>query len=195
MNRRPGGLRTALGGWRYCGRSSKGGPPRDGNHSHTSEAHSLGDLNPIVMVSLASLQTANVVLVMLASVKVGQDAYSGGGYGMSRSFGVAIALSVLPYAVHAQSTARASALHDTLPRFAAVTPAARDSASLVAAADDALQGKFGITAPMIVTRFQRGRSGAEISMKPDTTHGISWKDLGGTVRILSDGRRVILRRF
>jgi len=114
---------------------------------------------------------------------------------MRTSFAIAVALSVLPYAVHAQSSGRTSAALDTLPRFAAVTPAARDSASLVAAADDALQGKFGIRAPMIVTRFQQDRDGVEISMKPDTTRGISWKDLGGTVRVLADGRRVVLRRF
>jgi hypothetical protein len=108
---------------------------------------------------------------------------------------VTFVLSVVPCAAFAQAQSRASATHDTLPRFAAVTGSTHDSVSLVTAADDALQGKFGITAPMVVTGFHRTPTGVEIRLKPDTTPGISWEHLGGVVRVLPDGRRVILRRF
>lgn len=114
---------------------------------------------------------------------------------MRISLAVTFALSVVPCAAYAQAQSRMPATHDTLPRFAAVTAATSDSASLVTAADDALQGKFGITAPMVVIRFHRAPTGVEISLKPDETPGISWEHLGGTVRVLPDGRRAILRRF
>lgn len=107
----------------------------------------------------------------------------------------ALAFTLIPCAMRAQEPSRQSPTSDTLPPFGAVRPATSDSIRLVAAANDALQGKFGITAPMLVIAFRRTPEGVLISMKPDSTPGISWDHLGGLVRVLPDGRRVILRRF
>jgi hypothetical protein len=114
---------------------------------------------------------------------------------MQISLAIAFALSFAPSAALAQKFSLPSSTPDTLPPFAAVTPTNSDSTGLVAAANDALQGKFGITAPMVVIAFRRTPDGVLISMKPDSTPGISWDHLGGLVRVLPDGRRVILRRF
>jgi hypothetical protein len=48
---------------------------------------------------------------------------------------------------------------------------------------------------MVVIALRRTPERVLISMKPDSTPGISWEHLGGLVRALPDGRRVILRRF
>ena len=47
---------------------------------------------------------------------------------------------------------------------------------------------------MVVTAYRRVRTSVVISMEPDSTPGIEWVHLGGTVRVLPDGRRVILHR-
>jgi len=176
---------------------AKGG--RRGANAGIASVEIVGDRRQVLIQSSWFLQAPfrrrNTKQLCYQRVAAGSGRLFLGGDGMRSALAVAVALSVLPCAVRAQAGGHGMTARDTLPRFAAVTSVARDSATLVAAADDALQGKFGITAPMIVTQFRRDGSGVEISMRPDTSRGVSWKDLGGTVRVLPDGRRVILRRF
>jgi hypothetical protein len=114
---------------------------------------------------------------------------------MHASITIVLAFSLAPCVLQAQEGSGAPSTPDTLPPFGDMSPARSDSTRLVAAANDALQGKFGITAPMRVIAFRRSPDGVLISMKPDSTRGITWDHLGGLVRVLTDGRRVILRRF
>lgn len=100
-------------------------------------------------------------------------------------------LSTAPGA-HGQAAITTRSAGDTLARFERITSDSRDSVQLVRAADDALQGKFGVTVPMSVTAFRRTQRGVEVSLRLAKTPGVEWKELGGTVRILSDGRRVVL---
>jgi hypothetical protein len=114
---------------------------------------------------------------------------------MRVTLAVPFVLAVAPFTASAQAAGRTFSVVDTLPRFADVTASSADSVKLVAAANDALQGKFGLQAPMVVTSFHRVQSSVVISMRPDSTPGIEWAHLGGTVRVLPDGRRVIVHRF
>lgn len=82
---------------------------------------------------------------------------------------------------------------DTLPPFEGVTASA-DSAKLIAAASDALHGMSGITVPMVVVRFSREKNVVLVELTPIESPRVKWNNLGGTVRILADGRRVILSR-
>ena len=84
-------------------------------------------------------------------------------------------------------------LPDTLPQFERVV-AASDSSALVRAANDALQGKMGVEVPMLTTSFKREANAVLLSLRPQPTPGVVWRNLGGSVRILRDGRRVILSR-
>lgn len=82
---------------------------------------------------------------------------------------------------------------ETLPRYGAIDIRS-DSVALVRAADDALQGRSSMTVPMSMREFRRERRAVVISLQPVTRPGIEWRNLGGTVRILSDGRRLITAR-
>lgn len=82
---------------------------------------------------------------------------------------------------------------ETLPRFAAVRGEA-DSLALVRAANDALQGRSSVAVPMTTTHFLRQGRTAMVSLEPVPVPGIQWRGVGGTVRILQDGRRVIVSR-
>lgn len=103
-------------------------------------------------------------------------------------------LSLLPCVVMAQRKTAEQSIGDTLPRFETVTPTTRDSARLVNAADDALQGQYGVIVPMEVQRFQRMRGQVEVTLRPKTSPNAEWLRLGGRVRILPDGRRIVVER-
>ena len=83
---------------------------------------------------------------------------------------------------------------DTLPGYGTVV-AASDSAALVRAAADALRGASSVPAPMRVTRYARQGEDVVVSLEPVPARGVAWRGLGGTVRILPDGRRVIIARY
>ncbi len=80
-----------------------------------------------------------------------------------------------------------------LPRFEKVTSTS-DSASVVAAANDALQGKSSISVPMVVVAIKRGKSETMVELKPVEDPRVVWTNLGGRVRILPDGKRIIVSR-
>lgn len=82
---------------------------------------------------------------------------------------------------------------DTLPRFGEVV-ARSDSVGLVQAAYDALEGRAGLEVPMRVIRMRQQGATAEVTMQPVETPGVVWRNYGGTVRILADGRRLIVAR-
>jgi hypothetical protein len=82
---------------------------------------------------------------------------------------------------------------ETLPRYGAVSGEA-DSLALVRAANDALQGRASVELPMVTTYFRRQGQTAMLTLRPVPAPGIVWRDVGGTVRILSDGRRVVIAR-
>jgi hypothetical protein len=84
-------------------------------------------------------------------------------------------------------------LPDTLPRFEQIV-ATSDSSALVRAANDALQGKMGVEVPMSVTSYRREGRSVVIALRPQPTPGVVWRNLAGSVRILEDGRRIILSR-
>jgi hypothetical protein len=105
---------------------------------------------------------------------------------------------VVPVAIAASSTLTpqtigAQAQADTLPRYLDVTSRS-DSAEVVRAVNDALQGLSSLEVPMRTTRYQRDKSTVVVSLEPIPTPGVVWRKLAGTVRVLSDGRRVILSR-
>jgi hypothetical protein len=87
----------------------------------------------------------------------------------------------------------AQAPADTLPRYRDVTVKS-DSAALVEAANDALQGLSSIEVPMRTTRYRHEERAVVVSLQPVPTPGVVWRNLAGTVRILEDGRRVLLSR-
>lgn len=80
-----------------------------------------------------------------------------------------------------------------IPMYGNIT-AASDSASLVAAASDALQGRLFVTVPMIVKGYRRETNSVLIDLAPVSPGPVEWRNLGGSVRILEDGRRIILAR-
>lgn len=84
-------------------------------------------------------------------------------------------------------------LPDTLPRYAQVVQTS-DSTALVRAVNDALQGRMGVEVPMRTTCYKRETNSVVITLVPVPAPGVVWRDLGGTVRILEDGRRIILSR-
>jgi hypothetical protein len=47
---------------------------------------------------------------------------------------------------------------------------------------------------MRTTRYRREERAVVVSLEPIPTPGVVWRNLAGTVRILADGRRVILAR-
>lgn len=83
---------------------------------------------------------------------------------------------------------------DTLPPYRDTVTTRSDSASDVRAANDALQGRHGVQVPMRTVRYLRSRGGIEVTLQPVTDSRVVWRNLGGTVRILPDGRRVIVER-
>lgn len=92
-----------------------------------------------------------------------------------------------------QDSAR-TATADTLPPYRNVNGASRDSVELVKAASDALNGKSGIPLEFLVISFRRAHGRVTIDMKPQPIPNVVMHGAGGTVRILADGRRVILSR-
>ncbi len=90
-------------------------------------------------------------------------------------------------------TGAAQAAPDTLVAYGMARPAS-DSATIVRAVDDALQGESSITVPMETMQFARVGGAVIVTLRPVPTPGVVWHNLGGTVRLLADGRRVILGR-
>ena len=91
---------------------------------------------------------------------------------------------------------RVGALYDTsetLPRYGAVSGGA-DSLALVRAANDALQGRSSVEMPMVTTYFRRQGLTAMLTLRPVPVPGLVLQHVGGTVRILGDGRRVVVSR-
>jgi hypothetical protein len=92
---------------------------------------------------------------------------------------------------------RAGAARDavgTLPRYGQVVGTS-DGATLVRAADDALPGRSSVTLPTLTTAYRREAGAAVVTLRPTgVLAGIAVPNAGGTVRILGDGRRVILPR-
>jgi hypothetical protein len=97
------------------------------------------------------------------------------------------ALGLTPRQAMAQSPA------DTLPRYRDITVKS-DSTLLVHAANDALQGLSSLEVPMRTTRYRHEERSVVVSLEPVPTPGVVWRNLAGTVRILEDGRRIILSR-
>ena len=87
----------------------------------------------------------------------------------------------------------AQAPSDTLARYRDVTFRS-DSAAVIQAANDALQGLSSIEVPMQTTHYRREERAVVVSLKPIPTPGVVWRNRGGTVRVLADGRRVVLAR-
>lgn len=114
---------------------------------------------------------------------------------MPRSRRLALTIAAVA-GVSAPGRVPAQAAPDTLPGYERVRPGS-DSAALVRAADDALRGAMSMPVPLAVTRFRRERGSALIAMRPappPNTTPVVWHGLAGTVRVLPDGRRVIVSR-
>lgn len=113
----------------------------------------------------------------------------------SQPFAQAVAAAVV--AVLALGTMlRVGAAYDaseTLPRYGTVAGEA-DSLALVRAATDALQGRSSVAVPLVATYFRRQGNTAMVSLRPTPVPGLVWRNVGGTVRILGDGRRVVVAR-
>lgn len=86
------------------------------------------------------------------------------------------------------------ALPDTLPPYREIRGTSRDRSALVAAVVDALHGRIAFPPPLALKSFHRNGQSVTIDMMADSLPRIRWRNGGGTVRILSDGRRIILRR-
>jgi beta-lactamase regulating signal transducer with metallopeptidase domain len=80
-----------------------------------------------------------------------------------------------------------------LPTYRDITTAS-DSVSLVSAAIDALTGQLSVTVPMVVRGYRREPHSVVIDLAPTPNESVEWHNLGGSVRILDDGRRIILSR-
>jgi hypothetical protein len=88
----------------------------------------------------------------------------------------------------------ASRISDTLGAFGNVRGVSVDSAGHVTAAIDALHGNVALPAPLRVKDYRREDSSVVIDLAADSLPRLKWMGAGGTVRILSDGRRAILAR-
>ncbi|MHB2033320.1 MAG: hypothetical protein ACYCVE_08110 [Gemmatimonadaceae bacterium] len=62
------------------------------------------------------------------------------------------------------------------------------------AAIDALHGRVALPAPLVLKRYRREGESVVIDLMADSLPRLKWLNAGGTVRILADGRRVILVR-
>ena len=118
-------------------------------------------------------------------------------------FAQAVAATVFAFITLA-AMVRVGAGHDaaeTLPPFAHAdgrvghVDGSSDSTALVRAADDALQGWSTVALPMHVTEYRRERGATVVSLRPTGVPAdVTVPRVGGSVRILADGRRVVLRR-
>lgn len=93
-----------------------------------------------------------------------------------------------------RADAREQAVPDTLPAYHQIRGTSRDRSALIAAVIDALHGRMAFPPPLVVNSFKREDRTVTIDMKADSLPRIRWRNGGGTVRILADGRRVIVRR-
>ena len=85
-------------------------------------------------------------------------------------------------------------LPDTLPPYRDVRGTSRERTALVAAVVDALHGRLAYPPPLVLRSFRREGRTVMIDMVADSLPRIRWRNGGGTVHILADGRRVIVRR-
>jgi hypothetical protein len=91
-------------------------------------------------------------------------------------------------------TSKGVASVEILPQFGQVTGATRDKASHIIAAKDALNGRLSFPPPLVVKTYKREGRSVVIDLVADSLPTVKWTNGGGTVRILSDGCRVILSR-
>jgi hypothetical protein len=91
-------------------------------------------------------------------------------------------------------TAKGSAPAEILPQFGQVTGTSHDKASHILAAKDALNGRLSFPPPLVVTTYKREGRSVVIDLVADSLPTVKWTNGGGTVRIRSDGCRVILSR-
>ena len=112
-------------------------------------------------------------------------------HGIGVAFFAIVLLGAMLHHVAAQTTG------ETLPRYGAVD-AGSDSAAVVRAAADALQQRASVALPTFVARYEtsdeRGGRVAVVSLRPVPVPGLDVRGVGGTVRVLGDGRRVIVAR-
>ena len=113
---------------------------------------------------------------------------------MSIRLATILGCTILFHAAFAEAASAQESLPDTLPQYEKTTAATSDSVSLVAAADDALQGLSSVPVPMVVKKYVRGKSSVVIELQPAPNPKIRWHNRGGTVRIVKDGRRIVLAR-
>ena len=83
---------------------------------------------------------------------------------------------------------------EVLPQFGQVTGASHDKASHIIAAKDALNGRSSFPPPLVVRTYKREGRSVVIDLVADSLPTVRWTNGGGTVRILSDGCRVVLSR-
>jgi hypothetical protein len=85
-------------------------------------------------------------------------------------------------------------LPDTLTAYKGVRGSSPERSALIAAVVDALQGRSGLPAPLVLKSFRREGKSVIVDMVADSLPRLRFRNAGGTVRVLADGRRVILRR-
>ena len=85
-------------------------------------------------------------------------------------------------------------LPDTLPPYRDVRGISRDRSAVIAAAVDALHGETRWPPPLVLKSFHRDGKAVVVDMVADSLPRIRYRNGGGTVRVLADGRRVILGR-
>ena len=107
--------------------------------------------------------------------------------------GVVSAAAQTPTLASARSTT-SLALPDTLPQYRDVRGTSRERTALIAAVVDALHGRLAYPPPLVLRSFRREGHTVTIDMVADSLPRIRWRNGGGTVHILADGRRVIVRR-
>ena len=110
-------------------------------------------------------------------------------------------LSPLAAAAYAQGTPAATpsthaalTLPDTLPPYGQIRGTSRDRKAVIAAVTDALEGRSGLPAPLVTKSYRRDGKDLVIDMVADSLPRVRFHGAGGTVRILEDGRRVIVAR-
>ena len=123
------------------------------------------------------------------------------GAGAALAIGVMSASAMLASLSAAQSTppTQSAAVAkapgpDTLPPYKQVQGTSRDSAEQVEAAVDALHGRLGFPPPLVLTSYRREGRSVVIDMRADSLPRLRFVNGGGTIRILEDGRRVIVAR-